>query len=251
MQDIERAGLDFVHQHEAETGTLTLWFAAFLPVLFTTDLRQALQRRCDLAPSPALRAAWAEVAGDSSSLLPALVAARHHRSSVRQSAYRALAMVPGAFRFADPLLQSAVEECIREHFVDADHAAVLLLVARGDPDEKRRWASAQLVRYAGHTRALTEVLDAAANCRPIPNTLLPQMLRTSLDVASALASSAAALPFPGAEGTPDDWAQRDIFMLGTELWPRLLQDRIAVHPLFQPFIDVEDRPGLPDASASL
>lgn len=229
-------------------GFVVVWFATFLPVLFTSDLRDELDYVLRAAghgprvPSAlfALHAASARLHGPKEHAR-LLAAVDHHSSSVRQAAYRSLALIVDDFRFDNLDLQAHVEHCIREHYIDAEQAAMLLLVARGDPEEKRRWAAAQLVRHAGHARQLTEVLDAAANCRPVPNAMLPEMLQVSIAVSSELAASAGSLPFPGAEGTPDDWAQRDIVSLGQDLWPRLYQDRIATHPLFGGSIDLEER----------
>ena len=227
------------------------WFAAFLPVLFTSDLREELARALDAAKrapsqlSPdtlyALLAARARLDESLAGAGRLIAAINHHRSRLRQSAYRSLAFAVDELGFDDRELQSRVEDCIREHYVDADHAALLLVVARGDPEEKRRWAAAQLVRHAGHARHLAEVLEAAANCRPVPNSMLPGLLEVAAGVSVALAAPAGVLPFPGAEGTADDWAQRDIVTLGQDLWPRLYLDRMAAHPLFQASIDLSER----------
>jgi hypothetical protein len=230
-------------------GLLVAWFAAFLPVLFTSDLREELAnaleaagRRVPLPPSSLyLLAARARLDESIEGADPILALVNHHSSGLRQPAYRSLALAVDELRFDDRHLQSRVEHCIREHYVDADHAAVLLLAARGDADEKRRWAAAQLVRHAGHARHLAEVLDGAANCRPVPNTMLAGLLDMALAVSLTLAGSAGSLPFPGAEGTADDWAQRDIVTLGQDLWPRLYLDRMSAHPLFHASIDLAER----------
>lgn len=229
------------------------WFATFMPLLFTSDLRAAIrksatkhgrgrQRRARgwyrLLP---LQAAMVALEDDKGALGWLVENIDHESAGVRALAYRSLAMVVDTLTFDDIELQRSVENCLREHHLDCADAAVILLAAPGNSGEKSRWAASQLVRYSALSRQPAEVLEAAAEGRPVANTMLAAMMRIALGVLARLATAGGSLRFPGAEGTPDDWAQRDIVQLGGDLWPPLLFDRAAAHPLFRGSIDLEER----------
>lgn len=229
------------------------WLATFMPLLFTSDLREAVRknatkhRRAGEPPAAAwyrlfpLQAAMVALEDDRDALGRLVANIDHESAGVRALAYRSLAMVVDTLTFDDIELQRSVENCLREHHLDCADAAVILLAAPGSSVEKSRWAAAQIVRYGGLSRWAAEVLEAAAEGRPVPNTMLAPMTRIALGVMARLASAGGTLPFPGAEGTPDDWAQRDIVQLGGDLWPPLLFNRAAAHPLLRGSIDLEER----------
>ena len=234
-------------------ANLVAWFATFMPLLFTSDLREAVRksatkhRRAGGGPAATwyrvfpLQAAMVALEDDRDALGCLVASIDHESAGVRALAYRSLAMVVDTLTFDDIELQRSVENCLREHHLDCADAAVILLATPGDSGEKSRWAAAQLVRHWGLSRRTAEVLESAAEARPVPNTMLASMMRIALGVMARLATTGGSFPFPGAEGTPDDWAQRDILQLGSDLWPPLLLDRAAAHPLFRGSIDLEER----------
>ena len=230
------------------SASFVAWWAFGMPLLFTRRLESLLadvvehMEDAPEVPESVLQALPWLYAGCAALGLGVEPIARlaegitHHNSTIRSAVNRSLALISGELSFEDGALRLAVEECIRRQYTDSEDAALVLLAAPGDVDDKRRWAAAQLVRHVGHGRGLRSLLEAASEGRPLPNSLIAPMARSALQALAPLMTVGGTKLEPD-PGEPEDWPKTDAIRLGRELWPPVVLHRILELPFLHGSIE--------------
>jgi hypothetical protein len=221
-----------------------------MPLLFTSDLEMAmtdlvvsLENGGEVSDRMLIALPWLYATCENLGLEVDAVAGLaegidHHSSAMRSAVTQSLALLIDDLQFDGDLLRRPVEEAIRRQYSDSEDAALILLAASGDRDDKRRWAASQLVRYVSHSARLRTLLEAAAEGRNLPNTLLSSMTATALRSLGPFVAVADD-PTSRTAPQPQDWPKLDAIRLGGDLWPALVLDRMLAFPFLQATLPID------------
>lgn len=233
------------------------WFAVFAPecfegplvnriATFTNEMRQYTDARrlkwyallpIEIALSPlSSNPFWLEYAK------PNL---NHHNSGLRRSVLESLLLVVDRLRFDDPHLLAPVRDNLERRHMGAKNPVIFLCMAQGEPEMKRTQIKQWLdqVNMNSHDR---ETLQALTDGEFVPNPFLHHVTQVACYILLRLASEETLLePSLSAESqssvVPDELGWRlpiartkNPSDLGLAIWQQMDE-----HPLFQPFIRLE------------
>ena len=233
------------------------WFAVFAPECFegplvnristfTNEMRQHADARrrkwYELLP---IEIALYALSSDSFWLEYAKPNLNHHNSGLRRSVLESLLLVVDRLRFDDPSLLAPVRDNLERWHMGAEKPVIFLCMAQGEPEMKqtqiKRWLDQ--VNMNSHDR---ETLQALTDGEFMPNPFLHHVTQLACYILLRLASEDTLLE-------PSLSAERQISAVPDELELKLpieptknpsdfglaIWQRMSEHPLFQPFIRLE------------
>lgn len=221
------------------------WFAVFVPECFEQPLVKEISafayetkqhvdfRRSKWYELLPIEVALYALSSDSSWINMARANLNHHNSSLRSLVLESLLLVVDKLRFDDPYLLAPVTDNLeRWVFYDTD-TVLFLCMAQGEPEMKQ----IQIKRWLDQVNMSTnarEKLQALSDGEFVPNPFLHHVTQLTCYILLRLASQETPLQPTLFLEIPNEFQLKFPLILG---W--LIKQRMSKHPLFHPFIRLE------------
>ena len=229
------------------------WFAVFAPVCFEQSLVKEISAfACETKQHvDFMRRKWYELlpievalyalSSDSSWIDIARANLNHHNSGLRNFVLKSMLLVVDKLRFDDPYMLGPVQDNLENWYMASRKTVLFLCMAQGDSKMKhiqiKRWLDQ--VNMSPHDR---EELQALSNGEFMPNPFLHHVSQLTCYISLRLASHGTPLqpsffskmPNRQIQMIPEAFQLEFPIVLGSLIWQRMNE-----HPLFQPFIRLE------------